>query len=102
MHIKLQGRDDSIEVLGIYWVKGKKYYWIIPYEGYQGFSAVSEDECRVTDSFMPRDMVVYEYDDGSESILHWAAHDLLEDLVEHDARAMTEFLRRKQKLEGED
>ncbi|XTQ94145.1 hypothetical protein ACQR5W_20240 [Xanthomonas sacchari] len=51
---------------------------------------------------MPRDMVVYEYDDGSESILHWAAHDLLEDLVEHDARAMTEFLRRKQNLEGED
>ncbi|WP_420008338.1 hypothetical protein [Xanthomonas sacchari] len=102
MHIELNDGGNSIEVLGIYWVKGKKYYWIIPYEGYEGFSAVSEDECRVTDSFMSRDMVVYEYDDGSESILHWAAHDLLEDLVEHDARAMTEFLRRKQKSDGED
>ncbi len=102
MHIKLNDGDNSIEVLGIYWVNGKKYYWIIPYKGYPGFLAVSEDDCRVIDSSMSRDMVAYEYDDGSESILHWAAHDLLEDLVEHDARAMTEFLRRKQKLEGED
>ncbi|CAG2089597.1 MULTISPECIES: hypothetical protein [Xanthomonas] len=95
MHIKFNDSDNSIEVLGIYWVNGKKYYWIIPHEGYQGFLAVSEDNCVVTDSFLSSDMIICKGDDGTDEIIHWAAHDLLEDLVEHDARAMMEFIRRR-------
>jgi hypothetical protein len=96
MQIKLH--DDSggpREVLGIYWVNGKRYFWFIPYEGYTGFLAVSEDGCRITDAVLSSEMVICKGDDGRDVILHWAAHDLLEDLVDHDSRAMAEFLKRR-------
>ena len=95
MYVKMQDGGDSSEVLGIYWINGKRYYWVIPYEGYEGFLAVSEDNCIITDSFLSADMIICKGDDGRDTILHWAAHDLLEDLVDHDIGAMREFLKRK-------
>lgn len=97
MYIKLHDSDDSREVIGIYWINGKRYYWVIPHEGYQGFLAASEDNCIIIDSFLSSDMIIYKGDDGRDTILHWAAEDLLEDLVDHDPKAMAEFLRRKNK-----
>lgn len=96
MLIKENNRENIIEVYGVYWIKTERIYWVIPYDGYEGFITLSEKETTVIDSSFKDTFVLRKNDAGEDLFLHWAADkgDLIYDLIEHDPEAMKEFKRR--------
>ncbi|MFJ9992558.1 hypothetical protein ACIQSO_17660 [Pseudomonas putida] len=56
--------------------------------------ALSDREVNVIDSSLSNDPILCKDGGGGDMILHWAAEDLLEKLVERDPLAMVEFLER--------
>ena len=90
------GYGREIEVFGIYWNDGVRVYFVIPYDGYDGFLALNEKETQVVDPRINDVFVLRKNDGGNDLFLHWAADkdDLIYDLVEHDTEAMKEFKRR--------
>jgi len=88
------GREEPVQVFGIYWVKSERFYWVIPYNGYGGLMALSDREVNVVDSSLSSDLIFCKDGDGGDIILHWAVEDLIEELVERDPVAMAEFLQR--------
>ncbi|MEA5674287.1 hypothetical protein VA602_23495 [Pseudomonas sp. MH2] len=54
--------------------------------------ALSDREVNVIDSSLSNDPILCKDGGGGDMILHWAAEDLLEKLVERDPLAMVEFL----------
>lgn len=56
--------------------------------------ALSDREINVVDSSLSNDLILCKDGAGGDMILHWAAEDLIEELVERDALAMVEFLER--------
>lgn len=87
---------QEIEVYGIYWSEGKRLYFVIPYEGYEGFLAIDEKESEIVDPTLKDTFVLRKDDAGGDLFLHWAADkdNLIYDLIEHDPAAMTEFKKR--------
>lgn len=94
MMILENGRDTPVVVYGIYWKGSNRYYWVIPYEGYGGFLSVNEKDARLIDSSFASTYLLCKDGDGADMILHWAAEDLLENLVDCEPSAMEEFQRR--------
>lgn len=96
MIVREIGREDPVQVFGIYWVDNERFYWVIPYDGYGGLMALSEREVDMVDSSLSNDFILCKDGDGDggDMILHWAAEDLIEELVERDPLAMAEFLGR--------
>ena len=56
--------------------------------------ALSDREVNVVDSSLSSDLILCKDGGGGDMILHWAAEDLIEKLVERDPLAMVEFLER--------
>ena len=94
MIIREVWRKDSVQVFGVYWVGKERFYWVIPYEGYGGLMALSDREIDVVDPALSNELVLCKDGDGGDMILHWAAVDLIDELVERDPLAMIEFLGR--------
>lgn len=99
MLVKASNRENIVEVYGVYWIDRERIYWVIPYEGYEGFITLSEKESTVIDPKFKDDFVLRKNDAGEDLLLHWAAdkNDLIYDLIEHDPEAMKEFKRRLSK-----
>lgn len=96
MIVKEIGREHPVPVYGVYWVGGERYYWVIPYVGYGGLMSLRDRDVTVIDSSLSNDFILCKDGAGDDMILHWAAEDLICDLVERDPIAMAEFLRRLQ------
>lgn len=94
MIIREIGREEPVEVFGIYWIENERFYRVIPYDGYGGLMALSDREVNVVDSSLSSDLILCKDGGGGDMILHWAAEDLIEELVERDPLAMVEFLAR--------
>lgn len=94
MIIKELGREELVQVYGVYWVNNERFYWIIPYEGYGGLITLSDKDVNVVDSSLSSDLILCKDGGGEDMILHWAAEGLIDDLAERDPIAMAEFLRR--------
>jgi hypothetical protein len=94
MIIQESGRKEPVHVFGIYWKGEERFYWVIPYEGYGGLMVLSDKEVTVIDSSLSSDLILCRDAEGKDMILHWAMEDLIEELSEHDPKAMIEFLRR--------
>ncbi|WP_342651540.1 hypothetical protein [Pseudomonas sp. REB1044] len=94
MIVREIGRENPVQVFGIYWVGNERFYWVIPYKGYSGLMALSDREVVMIDSSLSSEFILCKDGDGSDMILHWAAEDLIEELVGGDPLAMVEFLRR--------
>ncbi|MBI6910334.1 hypothetical protein [Pseudomonas palleroniana] len=94
MIIREIGREEPVKVFGIYWIENERFYWVIPYDGYCGLMALSDREVNVVDSSLSSDLILCKDGGGRDMILHWAAEDLIEELVERDPLAMVEFLER--------
>lgn len=94
MIIREIGREEPVEVFGIYWIENERFYWVIPYDCYGGLMALSDREVNVVDSSLSSDLILCKDGGGGDMILHWAAEDLIEELVERDPLAMVEFLAR--------
>ena len=52
------GREEPVQVFGIYWVGQERFYWVIPYESYGGFMVLSDREVNVVDSFLSSDLII--------------------------------------------
>lgn len=100
MIVRENGREEPVQVFGIYWIENVRFYWVIPYDGYGGLMALSEKEINVIDSSLSSDLILCKDADGADMVLHWAAQDLIEDLVERDPLAMVEFLERIKLMEN--
>ncbi|WP_256223159.1 MULTISPECIES: hypothetical protein [unclassified Pseudomonas] len=94
MIIREIGREEPVQVFGIYWIENERFYWVIPYDGYGGLMALSDRDVDVLDSSLSSDLILCKDGGGGDMILHWAAEDLIEELVERDPLAMDEFLER--------
>ncbi|WP_240795655.1 hypothetical protein [Pseudomonas jessenii] len=94
MMVREIGREEPVQVFGIYWIESQRFYWIIPYDGYGGLMALSDREVNVVDASLSSDLILCKDGEGGDMILHWAAEDLIEELVERDPQAMAEFLER--------
>ena len=94
MIVREIGREEPVQVFGIYWIRNERFYWVIPYDGYGGLMALSESEVNVLDSSLSSDLILCKDRDEGDMIVHWAAEDLIEELVERDPLAMAEFLER--------
>ncbi|KZL18582.1 hypothetical protein PsAD2_02589 [Pseudovibrio axinellae] len=105
MRIKEAGRAVDVEVYGIYWAeyqgKLQRMHFVVPYEGYEGFVAVPEVECVVTQPQLNSNFQVIKNSEGQDLILHEALieGDLLDELIEHEPRAMQTFKKRLTKKE---
>ncbi|WP_241084907.1 hypothetical protein [Candidatus Vondammii sp. HM_W22] len=97
-----KGYETPVEVYGIYWIDGERIYWVIPYEGHEGFVTLSEKDSEVVDPEI-KDVFILRKNDADEDLfLHWAADkdNLIYDLVDHDPEAMKEFKRRLSSLKN--
>ncbi|MFY2949934.1 hypothetical protein ACOTH1_21925 [Achromobacter ruhlandii] len=94
MIIKELGREEPVQVYGVYWINSERFYWVIPYEGYGGLMALGDKDVKIVDSSLSSDLILCKDGDGPDMILHWAAEGLIDDLAERDPIAMAEFLRR--------
>lgn len=94
MIIREIGREEPVHVFGIYWIENELFYWVIPYDGYGGLMSLSDREVNVVDSSLSSNLILCKDGGGGDMILHWAAEDLIEELVERDPLAMVEFLER--------
>nr|WP_243753588.1 hypothetical protein [Pseudomonas koreensis] len=94
MIVREIGREEPVQVFGIYWIESERFYWVIPYDGYGGLMSLSDREVNVVDSSLSNDLILCKDGEGGDMILHWAAEDLIEELVERDPKAMAEFLER--------
>ena len=96
MKIRSQRDEADLDVYAVYWVDDKRYYYVIPYEGYEGFSARAEGECEVVDPILGRYFRLVKDSQGFDMLIHdaLARDNLLDDLLEHDPRAMGELRRR--------
>lgn len=36
------GRDQPVKVFGVYWIDNERFYWVIPYDDYGVFMALSD------------------------------------------------------------
>lgn len=89
------GRE--LEVFGIYWNdEGMRLYFVVPYDGYNGFLVLNEKETQIIDPEIRDVFVIRKNDAGNDLLLHWAADkdNLIYDLIDHDPIAMEEFKRR--------
>lgn len=93
MIVQETGRKPVI-VYGIYWVDGERFYWVVPYEGYGGLMSLSNKEVLVIDGSLSSDLFVCKNGAGQDMILHWAAEDIIDDLVDRNPIAMADFLGR--------
>lgn len=96
MLILEKGRKTPAEVYGVYWCDGERVYWVIPYQGYEGFITVSERDCDLIDHKLSASFVLRKNDAGDDLLLHWAADkgDLIYGLLDHEPDAMREFMDR--------
>lgn len=96
MIIKEIGRDAEVEVYGLYWVGDKRYHLCIPYDGCEGFQAISEDDCELVDPEIKRTFVLLRSAYGGEVLVVKEAADdgLIHDLIEWDPEAMRQFQQR--------
>lgn len=102
MKIRQKTRDTAVEVYAVYWVNnpsvsghGHRMYLVIPYAGYTGLLAVHDDDCDIIDPSIDG-FILMKDDYGGDMLVHWAiAKDhLINDLIEHDPRAIDELRRR--------
>ncbi|QOQ74331.1 hypothetical protein IMF22_23040 [Pseudomonas poae] len=93
MIVQETGREP-VTVYGVYWIEGERFYWVIPYEGYGGLMSLSHKDISVIDGSLSNDLFFYKDGDGRDMILHWAAEDILDDLVDCNPVAMTDFMSR--------
>ncbi len=104
MRIREKGRENDVEVYALYWAeyrgKRQRYYLVIPYEGYEGLSAVPESESELIDPNLEATFVLRKGDYGGDLIIHSAANedDLVYGLLDHDPEAMRIFLDRLSKV----
>jgi len=94
MIVREIGQEKPVQVFGVYWIENERFYWVVPYEGYGGLMALSDREVNVVDSALSSDLVLCKDGSGRDMILHWAAEDLIDQLVDRDPLAMIEFLGR--------
>lgn len=85
-----------LDVYGIYWHKGIRYYFVIPNEGHEGFIAMTELDTELVDNNLEETFVLRKDDYGQDMFLHWAADrdNLIHDLIDHAPNAVNEFKRR--------
>lgn len=96
MKVVEKNKGRILDVHGVYWVGGIRYYYVIPYEGYEGLTALGEHECDIIDeSFDPHFRLV-KNSAGVDMLLHEALirDALLDSLLEHYPSAMPEFRKR--------
>ena len=55
------GYGREIEVFGIYWNDGVRVYFVIPYDGYEGFLALNEKETEIVDPRIKDVFVLVKY-----------------------------------------
>jgi len=72
----------------------ERFYWVISYDDYGGFMALSDREVNVLDSDLSSDFILCKDRAGLNMILHWAAVDLIDELSERDPQTVAEFLGR--------
>lgn len=104
MKIRELSRDNEVTVLAVYWAeyqgKREKLFLIIPYDGYEGVTAVSESECEVTDSSLDGFRLIKGASQGDMLVLGAVLEDdLLDRMIEHDPVAMARY-REKQAVGG--
>lgn len=95
MLIKEKGQNTLVEVYGLYWVDNVRYHYVIPYDGHEGFISLRSDELEIIE-FDINNFVLFVSEHGGEVLIHKLAADdnLVYDLIDHNADAMTEFKRR--------
>ena len=96
MKIRELTRKHEVNVLAVYWAeysgKMEKLFLMIPYEGYEGVTAVSESECEITDSSLDGFKLVRGASQGDMLVLGAVLEDnLLDRMIDHDPAAMAEF-----------
>jgi hypothetical protein len=95
MKIRTRDQGNDVEVYAVYWYDNLRHYLVIPYTGYEGFDAYTENNSDLLDPSIDN-FVVRKNSDGQDMLLHKAASqdDLLDELIEHDQDAMKTFLER--------
>ncbi|MEZ2126797.1 MULTISPECIES: hypothetical protein [unclassified Sinorhizobium] len=94
--VEKDGFNRIVEVYALYWVDGIRHHLVIPYEGYDGFIVVNEDQCDVVDSSI-NGFILKKDDYGGDMLIHWAAEKggLIYKLTDPpDADAVAELKRR--------
>lgn len=94
--IERDGFNRIVEVYAIYWMDGLRHHLIIPYDGYNGFTVVTENNCDVVDKSI-NGFILRKSGNGGDILVHWAAEkdDLLDRLIDPpDAEAIAELKRR--------
>ena len=95
MRVREDETGDELEVYGIYWVYGVKYFYVIFNNGYCGLGPLKQEKCDIIDRSIDN-FILVEAGDSTDILLHKAAFEdgLLDDLIEHMPDAVAEFKRR--------
>lgn len=98
--MKIKDKKDPLarvlEVYAIYWFDEVRYHLVIPYDGYDGFIVVNENNCEVIDSSIDG-FILIKSGSGRDMFIHWATEKdaLLDRLTDPpDAEAVAELKRR--------
>lgn len=97
--VQKDGFNRTVDVYAICWIDGLRHHMIIPYEGYDGLTVVTENNCEIVDNSI-NNFVLRKSNRGGDTLIHWAAEkdDLLDRLIDPpDAEAVAELKRRLEK-----
>lgn len=100
MKVRELSNDNEIAVLAVYWAeylgKKEKLFLVIPYDGYEGVTAVSESECEITDFSLDGFRLTTGASHGDMLVLGTVLEDdLLDRMIEHDPVAMAKYRERQ-------
>jgi hypothetical protein len=95
MRVREHETGNELEVFGIYWADGSRYFLVIDMPDQWGFCALKNSKCNIIDPTI-NNFVLTETDGGKDFFLHKAAFEgnLIDDLIEHMPEAVAEFERR--------
>lgn len=96
MNIRELSRDNEVSVLAMYWAeyqgRMQKLFLVIPYDGYEGVTAVSESECEITNSSLDGFKLVKGASQKDMLVREIVLEDnLLDQMIEHNPVAMAKF-----------
>lgn len=93
MIVQEKDSSESVAVHAIYWIDGKRYYLVIPYQGFEGLDVLSKDDCIVLDQRIGNEFVLYE-NNGVDILVNKALleNDLLSRAIDFEPGAIDEYL----------
>jgi hypothetical protein len=95
MRVREYETSNELDVYGIYWADGVRYFLVIDFPDECGLCALNNSKCDIIDASIDN-FVFTKASDGTDFFLHKAAFesDLVDDLIEHIPEAVAEFERR--------